>query len=63
MKQTTEFEVDNIPTSHHILIVSNTGELIQQVKVRETRDYSISMMLRAGLENLIRMIKNKQISL
>ncbi len=60
MTQTVQFETDNFPTAHHILIVKNNGELVQQVKVRDSRDYSEKYMLQRSFEILGKSYRNKE---
>lgn len=52
MNKTVEYETDNIPTSCHILVVDNDGNLLEQIKVRKARDYSPEYLLRKGCEHL-----------
>jgi hypothetical protein len=47
---TASFETDGIPTSCHVLIVENNGNLLRQIKVRQSRDYSAEHMLKKACQ-------------
>ena len=60
--KTTEFETDDKDTVCHILVVSDEGECLQQLKVRKARDYSPEYMLEAGCKELLKLAKRKRIN-
>jgi hypothetical protein len=47
---TVSFETDGIPTSCHVLIVENNGNLLRQIKVRQSRGYSAEHMLKKACQ-------------
>jgi hypothetical protein len=45
----------------HILVVDNEGNLLQQIKIRESRDYSRKYMLEKGAGHLCRIAQRDEI--